>query len=483
LFGCKQRAYNETGSAVTATTQTLQDDGRVQSLVPYWPIPKNPDEARALPGVSALGLPSQLWSTLLSDAFSDVDTTGRPHPLTLTNPECARLPAAWKISAARLSLYEIDLPGNVTAWQSLALHRETDLAQRIQLHVTVQPWCNSTRLERADFVHTLDHGFLLTFDLSGPYLAKKFIQWIEDIQRHNDARSALQSEPVQPFIIRSDKKIIPYSQALLQWHDGSRGRYTVVKDWHDALQTEVLISKKNMPTAAWMTARQELLSRQEFSASTQSSQNLSHPALLSNPSALNGFFSKYISEKNLVRIRAHITEGLGTSQRFLRWDRRSENITRSVLQTYAAQWDRQSDQMIISAVLQNPHAVTRVGTEQPVSGSMKLQLKDIDVEQTLLANDFSAQQILSLGEKIADSERTSVQSTRCVSCHGYKDALRLARDGRTTAQRGLTPAQLSLMGVNRDEQHVINVRTLRAADNDLQRFQEEKINARYPTQQ
>jgi hypothetical protein len=211
-------------------------------------------------------------------------------------------------------------------------------------------------------------------------------------------------------------------------------------------------------------------------------QPLVHPFLQNSPAALNSFFSRYLSEKNLIRVRAHVTEGLGTSQRFLRWEQHAGRLVPKALQTVAAQWDRSANTITLSPLQIAPQMVARVGTEQPIPAELRASLKNVDHELTPLANDLSVQELLGLGEKTSDPERTTVHSTRCVSCHGLDDALRMARDGRPVAQRGITPAQLTLFGVSADARPVLNSRTLRAAESDALRLEEELPNVKRSSQ-
>jgi hypothetical protein len=203
---------------------------------------------------------------------------------------------------------------------------------------------------------------------------------------------------------------------------------------------------------------------------------LAHPTLQANPAALAPFFAKFISEKNLIRIRAHITEGLGTSQHFYRWETQSGKISRAPLQTTSASWDRKADAVTLSPLLLNPQLSSRVGVEQIASEANRPLLRDVDLESTPMANDIDLHELISLNEKIIDHERTSVHSTRCVSCHALDDAQNFAREGRPVAQRGITPAQLTLIGVSVDGRPVVNLRSLRNADSDAARFEEESHN-------
>lgn len=468
--GCKPRQFNNAQTTSTGATAQVQRtaDAQAEAFMPFWSAPKSIAELNALPTITNLGVASATWQSFLKTAFSESHNGGALRPLTLSNPECARSEKSWRVTAARLSLYELDLPGNVLSWRTLALQRETDLAQRVQLHVTVQPWCSSERLGRADFVHTLDHAFLLTFDLTTPHLPQPMREWAESF-----SQTLLTQQSVR---ISAEKQVLPYARALLQIHDGTRGRNTIVRAWNEALQTQQFTQNKVLPSVAWLNARQALSVPQGNLSTMQGIALPAFPALQANPSALNGFFQKFISEKNLIRVRAHITEGLGTSQRFLRWDRTGGKLALMPQQTYAAQWDRQANTVQLLSLLSQPETVVRVGAEQPTLGTARVQLKDVDLEETVLHQDVSVQELLSLKEKAIDAERTSVQSTRCVSCHGLDDALRTARDGRSVSQRGMTPAQLTLMGYNADATPRLNLRSLRTAEADAARFEEENLN-------
>lgn len=474
---CKQRLFNDAKTTSENTGPLALSpaaEAQAEALVPFWPVPKDLNALRQLPTPSSLGISTAVWQGLLKDAFSEIDSSGDLKPLTLSNPECARSTDAWRVSSARLAPYEVDLPGSVSAWQTLALQRETDLAHRVQLHVTLQPWCSSERLGRSDFVHTLDHAFLLTFDLSLPHLAKKNSGWIEEI-----LFKSLNSESVG---LRSDAKVLPYARFLQELHDSPHGRRGIVRDWNTALQTQELLQKKILPSAGWQSARQSLPLNRGLVSISLTGQTLVHPLLQNSPVALNAFFSRYVSEKNLIRVRAHITEGLGTSQRFLRWERQAAKLVTTPLQTVAAQWDRSSNTITLSPLQNAPQKVARVGAEQPIPAELRASLKSVDLELTPLANDLSVQELLGLAERTSDPERTTVHSTRCVSCHGLDDALRMARDGRPVAQRGINPAQLTLFGVSADARPVFNSRTLRAAESDALRLEEELPNAKRSSQ-
>ena len=440
-----------------------------ESLMPIWPVPQNSSDLRALPAVTSLGISTAIWQSYLNAAFTEIDAAGGSSPLTLSNPECARSVDSWRVSAARLSLYELDLPGNVTAWQTLALQRETDLAQRVQLHVTVQSWCTSSRLERSDFVHTLDHAFLLTFDLTTPQLKNDLRSWLESLSAEGTQNKSVD--------IPAERKILPYARSLMDIHDYRQGRSTIVREWNQALKFDELVGNKSLPSAAWLAAKQRISLQQGVGVLSEQ-QDLAHPSLKASPAALNNFFNHFVSEKNLIRVRAHVTEGLGTTQRFLRWERSGDKLVRWPMQTMAAQWDRSKNLMTLSPLLISPTKTARIGVEQPVHDQLRPQLKDIDVEATPLADELSVQELLLLGERTADPERTSVHTTRCVSCHALNDALAMARDGRPPAQRGINPVHLSMFGVSMDAKPVVNFRTVKSVESDATRFEEEQINAK-----
>lgn len=470
---CKPRAYNDNQIQSNTGKPALSKnaEAQAQSLLPFWPVPQNISEVRALPMLTALGVSTQTWQKLLSEALSD--SNGRT--MTLSNPECALSTDSWRISAARLALYEIDLPGSVTSWQTFALQRETDLSQRVQLHVSIQPWCSSQRLGRGDFVHTLDHAFLLTFDLSTQFLSKNHLSWLEEMLNKSNQQDTLTTLP--------ENKVLPFARALLDVNDGRLGRSEILRAWNQALQLKELTLQSALPSAGWISFKQLPAQGQVLAQQTETGRELSHPALKASASALNNFFNTFVSEKNLIRVRAHVTEGLGSSQRFLRWERQDGKIVRFPMQTVASQWDRTARTVSLNPLLSSPQKVVSVGTEQPVAGQKKSQLlRDIDLEATPLANDIAVPELLSLSEKIVDSERTSVHSTRCVSCHGLDDALRMARDGRPVSQRGIAPAHLTLFGVSSDGKQVSNTRTMRAAEADARRNEEEASNARQPAQ-
>jgi len=464
---CKPRVFNDSMESSTAMSARRGNEALAAALTPLWPIPKSAAEVAALPAVTSTGISTLLWQRVLAESFVD-NSTGRP--LTLSSPECARSVDAWRISAARLSLYEVDLPGNVTSWQTLALQRESDLAQRIQLHITVQPWCSSTRLERSDFVHTLDHAVQLTFDLSLPFLSKHNQDWLEELSAKSRSESQL--------VVKAENKVLPYARALLDINSSQNGRSAIVAAWNDSLQTQSLAKANRFPNAEWLSLKQSLGANRNLKIVGKGV--LAHPTLQSNPAALAPFFARFISEKNLIRIRAHMTEGLGTSQHFYRWEKQAGKMARVALQTTSASWDRGANAITLSPLLMNPQLSSRVGVEQPASEANRQLLRDVDLESTPMANDIDPRELISLNEKIIDHERTSVHSTRCVSCHALDDAQTFAREGRPVAQRGITPAQLTLIGVSMDGRPVMNLRSLRAADSDAVRFEEEFHNVQQP---
>lgn len=464
---CKPRVFNDSMESSTAMSARRGNEALAAALTPLWPIPKSAAQVAALPAVTSTGISTLLWQRVLAESFVDNNTR---RPLTLSSPECARSVDAWRISAARLSLYEVDLPGNVTSWQTLALQRESDLAQRIQLHITVQPWCVSPRLERSDFVHTLDHAFQLTFDLSTPFLSKQNQAWVEELF----AKSRVESQ----YVVQAENKVLPYARALLDINSGKNGRTAIVAAWNNSLQTQSLAKANRYPNAEWLGLKQSLGSNQNLKIVGKGV--LAHPTLQTNPSALAPFFAQFVSEKNLIRIRAHITEGLGTSQHFYRFEKQAGKMARVTMQTTSASWDRGANAITLGPLLVNPQLSSTVGVEQPALNTNQKLLRDIDLESTPMANDIDPQELISLNEKIIDHERTSVHSTRCVSCHALDDAQTFAREGRPVAQRGITPAHLTLIGVSVDGRPVMNLRSLRAADSDAARFEEEFNNVHEP---
>jgi hypothetical protein len=283
---CKPRVFNDSQESSTARSVKRGNEALAAALTPLWPIPKSAADVAALPAVTSTGISTLLWQRVLAESFVD-NSTGRP--LTLSSPECARSVDAWRISAARLSLYEVDLPGNVTSWQTLALQRESDLAQRIQLHITVQPWCSSTRLERNDFVHTLDHAVQLTFDLSLPFLSKHNQAWLEELSSKSRSESQ--------FVVKSENKILPYARALLDINSSQNGRSAIVAAWNDTLQTQGLAKANRFPNPEWLGLKQSLGANRSLKIVGKGV--LAHPTLQSNPAALAPFFARFISEKNL----------------------------------------------------------------------------------------------------------------------------------------------------------------------------------------
>jgi hypothetical protein len=464
LMACKPRAFNDAQTSSTSGGLRKSTEAQAAALMPYWPVPKTAAEIALLPALGNLGVSTKLWQSVLAEAFLD-NSNGRN--LTLSSPQCARSVDAWRVTAARLSLYEVDLPGNITTWQTLALQRETDLAQRVQLHVVVQPWCISERLGRDDFVHTLDHAFQLTFDLSWPFLSKQNQNLIEELTTQS------RLEPVS--VVKTDSRILPHARALLDLNSSQIGRAAIVGAWNSALNTQELFQKQKYPDAQWASLKQALNTSRALK--NISNANAAHPTLQNQPAALNAFFAKHISEKNLLRIRAHVTEGVGTAHHFYRWERQAGKLSRVALQTSSAQWNRTANTVTLKPLLLNPQLSARVGTEQPTAEETRILLRDVDLEATPLANDITLQDLVSLNEKVVDHERTSVHTTRCVSCHALDDAQNFAREGRPVAQRGLAPLQLTLSGVSPDGKPVVNVRSIRSAESDAARFEEENQNA------
>ncbi|MBM3381425.1 MAG: hypothetical protein FJY29_03195 [Betaproteobacteria bacterium] len=464
LISCKPRAFNDAQTSSNAGGLRKSTEAQAAALMPYWPLPKTAADVAQLPSLGSLGVSTRFWQSILTEAFNDSEN-GRI--LTLSSPQCARAVDAWRVTTARLSLYEVDLPGNVTAWQTLALQRETDLAQRVQLHVVLQPWCLSERLGRDDFVHSLDHAFQLTFDLSWPFLSKQNQNFIEELS----LRSRV--EPVS--IVKTDSRVLPYARALLDLNASQAGRSAIVGAWNNALNTQELFQQQKFPDAQWNTLKQTLNTSRVLK--NASNTPATHPTLQSQPAALNAFFAKNVSEKNLMRIRAHVTEGVGTAHHFYRWERQSGKLSRVALQTSSLQWDRTANTVTLKPLLLNPALTARVGSEQPINEETRILLRDVDLEATPLANDIALQDLASLNEKVVDQERTSVHTTRCVSCHGLDDAQTFAREGRPVTQRGISPLQLTLSGVNPDGKPIVNVRSVRSAESDAARFEEENQNA------
>lgn len=464
-ISCKPRAFNDVQTTSTELKTKRRTDALAASLLLHWPIPKSAQELQKLPAATDLKISKALWGSVLSNIFTDKGT-GRP--LTLTNPECAQTQENWHITAARLSLYEIDLPGNVTTWQTMALQRESDLAQRVQLHITLQPWCMSSRLGRNDFVHTLDHAVQFTFDLSLLQIPQQHQIWLDEIYRKSRSKNT--------FSMKAENKVLPFATSLLELNSRKNGRSSIVLDWTDALKTDELLNKNSYPNATWQSAKQSLVANRQLKISTDSP--LAHPSLQANPASLNSFFSKYLSEKNLLRIRAHATEGLGTAQWFYLWEQQAGKQVRVSLQTSSAQWDRTSGLVTLKPLLADAQLTHKVGTEQSISEASLVLLRDVDSDSTPMAHDIALQNLISLNEKIIDHERTSVHTTRCASCHALDEAMTFAREGRPVAQRGILPVQLTMNGVSSDAKPVINLRSLRHAEADAARFEEEFQNDR-----
>jgi hypothetical protein len=262
---------------------------------------------------------------------------------------------------------------------------------------------------------------------------------------------------------------------LLDLNSSQIGRAAIVGAWNSALNTQELFQKQKYPDAQWASLKQALNTSRALK--NISNANAAHPTLQNQPAALNAFFAKHISEKNLLRIRAHVTEGVGTAHHFYRWERQAGKLSRVALQTSSAQWNRTANTVTLKPLLLNPQLSARVGTEQPTAEETRILLRDVDLEATPLANDITLQDLVSLNEKVVDHERTSVHTTRCVSCHALDDAQNFAREGRPVAQRGLAPLQLTLSGVSPDGKPVVNVRSIRSAESDAARFEEENQNA------
>ena len=158
------------------------------------------------------------------------------------------------------------------------------------------------------------------------------------------------------------------------------------------------MGNKSLPSAAWLAAKQRISLQQGVGVLSEQ-QDLAHPSLKASPAALNNFFNHFVSEKNLIRVRAHVTEGLGTTQRFLRWERSGDKLVRWPMQTMAAQWDRSKNLMTLSPLLISPTKTARIGVEQPVHDQLRPQLKDIDVEATPLADELSVHHRLPIERK------------------------------------------------------------------------------------
>lgn len=471
LLSCKPRNYNETQSSAAlgsrAATQSAAD-ALAAHLVPLWPIPKNADDLKKHPNVRELGVSETLVQNILKNSFAEESTGGAR---TVSSPECALATSSWRVTAARLSLYEVDLPGNVTSWQTLALQRESDLAQRPQLHITLQPWCLSARLGRDDFIHTLDHAMLFTFDLNWKSMTAADRAWLETIA---DTRNM----PPQ-FKIPSETKILPYAQRQADISSSPQGRNAIVSEWKKALRSEELTRNKLYPDSSWFAVKQSLTASGLLKTNKVSVP--AHPTLMTEPQALNSFFKKYVSEANLIRIRTHTTEGLGTAQFFQRWELRSGKLTRVPLQTTAALWDRSANTLTLSPLLEAPRLWSRVGVDESPLENNRTLLRDVDAEGTPMAQDLPLRDLIALNEKTLDFERTSVHTTRCVSCHALDEAQYFAKEGRPVVQRGINPLPLTLMGVSVDAKISLNLRSVRQAEADAARFVEESEHAGHAT--
>lgn len=460
-IGCKPRAFNDAATASSALVHDLEAEALTSSLLPLWPLPRSLDEVKSLPAAQDLKLPQEFFASLIQELFTHPDSG---QPLTLASPQCARTPDAWRVSSARLSLYEIDLPGNVSNWQTLALQRETDLAQRVQLHVTMQPWCSSQRINNAQFIHTLDQSLLLSFDLTAHQLPERHRVWLDSFASSAKGTSAR--------TVASESEILPYARSLIEINESSRGRKPIVELWTSSLQTAQLLSEKKLPSDAWTQLKQSLGG--EHTLRSAATRPYAHPALQANPRALAPFFAAHISLKNLIRVRAHITEGLGTAQYFMLWEKTKGALQRKHLQTTGAAWDRSADTLTLAPLLNQPPQRVSVGQRLRVRPEQQLLVADVDLESTVLAEDITAKELIALSSKTIDFEKTSVHSTRCVSCHAIDDAYRFASAGRPVSQRGLEPAQLTLSGFNIDSQPVLNWRSLRQAESDAKRFLKER---------
>ncbi|MEY4065769.1 MAG: hypothetical protein RIR26_1977 [Pseudomonadota bacterium] len=460
FLSCKPRSYNESQASSVAKHNSTAADALAAHLVPLWPIPKSAEQLKNFPAAKDLGVSDSLLQRILENAFTD-ESSGRAR--ALSSPECAQAPSSWRVTAARLSLYEVDLPGNVTSWQTLALQRESDLAQRVELHVTVQPWCLSTRLGRDDFVHSLDHALLFTFDLNWKAVSAADKLWLDAI---SDTRK------MSPQLaVPAETKILPYARRQMDISTSTTGRSTLVAEWKKALRADELSEKNLFPDGSWFALKQSLAA--SGSLKTNKTAVPAHPTLVTQPTALNGFFKKYVSESNLIRVRSHTTEGLGSAQSFQRWDLRAGKLVRVPLQTTAAQWDRAANTMNLSPLLQNPRLSVALGNEELPLESNRVLLRDVDTDATPMATDLPSRELISLNEKILDFERTSVHTTRCVSCHALDEAQTFAKEERSVVQRGLTPLPLTLMGVSIDSRITLNLRSLRQAEADAARFVEE----------
>lgn len=454
---CKPREFNDASVSSELNPAESHSEALTSTLLPVWPAPKTLNDAQLLPSSTDLGLTESLFGSLIRGMFIH-PATGRP--LTIATPQCALTPRSWKVNSARLSLYEIDLPGNVTNWQTLALQRETDLGQRVQLHVTMQPWCSSKRLNTPNFMHTLDQSLLLTFDLTLQQLPDKYQNWLNKLATSSKSESGR--------VVSSELEILPYARALNDIHNTNRGRSALLTEWKNSLKNDSLSREKKIPDSAWLQLTQSFGLGQKIK--TDSVSAYAHPALAANPKALNQFFKTHISQRNLTRVRAHITEGLGTAQYFLLWEQRPSGLQKVKLQTSGATWDRSSDKLMLTPLLAQPSDYALVGAKLKTLPNQRLLVADADLESTVMADDIPQKELIALSSKVIDFEKTSVHSTRCVSCHALDDAYRFAVSGTPVNQRGIQPTQLSLSGYNLDGRPVLNIRSLRQAESDAKRY-------------
>lgn len=459
-LACKPRAFNDSPVSSETIDSVRESDALTSTLLPIWPAPQTLAEVQNLPSAGDLKLSQSFFETLLKEIFTHPSTG---EALAIATPHCAYTPDSWRVSAARLSLYEIDLPGNVTSWQTLALQRETDLSQRVQIHVTMQPWCSSKRLNTPNFIHTLDQSLLLSFDLTIPVLPQQYQRWLETI--------ATESRLEKGRIIASESEILPYARALHDIQNSPRGRKAIVSQWKSSLKNDAYLMEKKLPDTEWLKLNQSFGLDQKLK--TESMNAYSHPALKSNPKALSTFFAANVSQKNLIRIRAHVTEGLGTAQYFLLWEHGQDGLRKTKLQTSGASWDRSADKLALTPLLAQPSHFALVGTKLKSLPLKRLLVRDVDLESTVMADDVSQKELIALSSKVIDFEKTSLHSTRCVSCHALDDAYRFASKGTPVNQRGIQPAQLALSGYNMDGRPVLNLRSLRQAQSDAKRYLKE----------
>ena len=454
---CKPREFNETALNSERSPAADEAEALTSTLIPIWPAPKTLSEVQRLPASTDLSLPEPLFGSLVQSMFAH-PATGEA--LTIATPQCALTPQSWRVSSARLSLYEIDLPGNVANWQTLALQRETDLSQRVQLHVTMQPWCSSKRLNTPNFIHTLDQSLLLTFDLTLNQLPEVHKNWLN--------KMTTLSKGMSSYVVSSESDALPYARALQEISTSSRGRRAFVTQWKNSLNNESLALEKKIPTSAWLQLTQSFGLGQKIKSDAVNS--YAHPALIADPQALTQFFKTHLSQKNLIRVRAHITEGLGTAQYFLLWENRAGRLQKVKMQTAGAIWDRTTDKLSVIPLLAEPSYYALVGAKMKTLQNPRLLVADADSEATVMADDIAQKELIALSSKVIDFEKTSVNSTRCVSCHAFDDAYRFATSGTPVHQRGIQPVQLSLSGYNLDGKPILNIRSLRQAESDAKRY-------------